>query len=117
MGGEEDLVFYVGPVRNSTPINHLSSQPIVTLRGVDRDTTVDDLVKAWVYYTGMEQHIPEMVSYANRAVPLGVNINVFQVVQIDGDALKLDGFKKFYFCLPHLPVLVGEFLEGDEDKK
>ena len=57
---ESDAVYYVGPARNCTAINYLSCLPTVQLQGVSSQTTVNELVKAWITYVKSETHIVHM---------------------------------------------------------
>ena len=108
--------FYVGPVRNSTPWNYLSSLPIVQL-ALLHPSTVDELAEAWNFYVMKEEfkilEMPTYLLYNEKKIPLGQNINVVDVIDMD--------MKKHYFCLPPITWKdeksvdrLMEFIEGSK---
>ena len=113
-----ESLFYVGPVRNSTPWNYLSALPIVQLAPfVSTRTSIDELAEAWKFYVTKENfeilEDPTYLLYNEKRIPLGKNISLLDVIDMD--------MKKHYFCLPPIAWKdeksvdrLMEFIEGGD---
>ena len=102
---------YVGPVRNATPQNVLSSMPIVQFRGVSNLNSVDQLIDSWSHYT-KDARRPTYLMYNNKRCDKKVGIKDFAM-----------GLDRLYFSLPlsynaddrDIDQLLG-FIEGEDEK-
>ena len=96
--GKEDL-FFVGPVRNSTPENAHLALPIVQLVPCNADSTVDELAHAWAFYARKEgievKEEPSYLVYTEMKVELGKKHKIVDIID--------QTMTKHYFCLPPLP--------------
>ena len=117
-----DVVYYVGPPRNCTALNYLSCPPTVQLQGVTSETTVEELVMAWITYAKSDpsSSCVESVSYDNLTINLKSLTNGTKV-----ESETCPGLRKHYFCLNiaqdqeddrDIDQLL-EFIEGDDGKE
>ena len=78
---------------------------MVLLKGITESTTVDDLVKAWSWYTNSNiQTDVKKVSYKNHDIKLGKHIQVT-------DVLRKRLSSKHYFCLTYVQLSIDQILE------
>ena len=109
---------YVGPVRNATPDNFLSSLPIVQFQGVRNWNSVDQLIDAWCHYTrehSKHLEVPEYLMYNNKRCNKKVRIKDLGMVP-----------EGLYFSLPlsykaheddrDIEQLL-DFIEGEDGKE
>ena len=109
-----DTTFYVGPVRNSTPSNYLSSWPIVQLSGVSMATTVEELLLTWVRYAGNHvRELPNYLTLGNLQLPVKADKGVLEQRLVDVISTYNDGTLGQYIYLA-LPLAFSNMLGEDE---
>ena len=114
----EPKTVYLGPVRNATPDNFLSSLPILQFQGVSNWNSIDQLIDAWCHYAREHsKHLerPEYLMYNNKRCNKKVCIKDLGMV-MEGLYFSLPMSYKAYEDGRDIEQLL-DFIEGEDGKE